>query len=291
MRMRVRSRASVVLPFCFAVGVGVGGLGCGGTAATEPVSSAATAATRAPVAQTAHGPVKLLGDALGEVALTPAQRTEIEKLAGDAETRHAAARSARHDLTLALAAQVEAGSIDREALRPLLEAVVAAANASQPGDRAALERLHSILTPDQRAAFVDALEARVHQRMGDLRAKHPWKSWADDLNLSDEQRSQIKATMQAQFQAVKAAAQEAGGPWAARQRGAKVLSAFKQDRFVLDEVAPARDIGQQATRMSEHVLAMAEAALPVLTPDQRAIAAKKLRARATEVDGLDPTAP
>jgi Spy/CpxP family protein refolding chaperone len=288
--MRIPSSTGIVLSLCVSLGSAIG-LGCGGTAASEQVASASAAATRAPVAQNAHGPVKLVGDALGDVPLTPAQRTEIEQMAADAEARHAPARSARRDLMEALAAQVEAGSLNRDALRPHVDALVAAANASQPGDRAALERLHAILASDQRTAFVDALEARIHERMSSFRGKHPWKSWSDDLGLSEQQRGQIKAAIEAHFQAARAGSREHGGPWQGRQRGAKVLSAFKQDRFVLDEVAPARDIGQQAQQVSEHFLAVADAALPVLTPEQRAIAAKKIRAQATQLDTADPMLP
>jgi Spy/CpxP family protein refolding chaperone len=168
---------------------------------------------------------------------------------------------------------------------------MAAASASQPADRTALERLHAILAPDQRTAFVDALEARIRERMSAFRGSHPWKSWADDLGLSEQQRGQIKAALEAQFQSAKSASHEHGGPWEGRKRGAKVLNAFKQDRFVLDEVAPAQDIGKQAARASEHFLAVVEAALPVLTPDQRAIAAKKLRAQAAQSDASDPMMP
>jgi Spy/CpxP family protein refolding chaperone len=287
--MRIRMSAGIVLPLC--VAFAASGLGCGGTAASEQVSSASAAATRAPVAQSAHGPVKLLGDALGDVPLSAAQRVEIEQLATDAEARHAAARTARRDMMVALADQVEAGSLDRNALQPRLDALVAAANAAQPADRAALERLHAILSSDQRTAFVDALQSRLHQRMGEFRGKHPWRAWADDLGLSDQQRAQIKAAMMAQVQAAKADSHEHGGPWEAGQRGAKVFNAFRQDRFVLDEVAPARDIAQQATRATEHLLRVAEAALPVLTSEQRAAAAKKLRTQAAQADAADPMAP
>src|SRR5947209_2008630 len=85
---------------------------CGGSVAEQP-QTAQSAATKAPVAQNAHGPVKMIGAALGEVALRPEQRTEIEKLASDAEARHATGSTARKDLMEALAAQVDAGKIDR----------------------------------------------------------------------------------------------------------------------------------------------------------------------------------
>ena len=51
--------------------------------------------TRAPVAQSTHGPLKLIGDALGDVPLTASQRAAIEKLAADTEARHAESRARR----------------------------------------------------------------------------------------------------------------------------------------------------------------------------------------------------
>src|ERR1700723_3665958 len=93
-------------------------LGCGGTVSSEPPATAETATTRAPVAVNAHGPVKLFGDALGDVPLTTSQRAAVEQMATDAEARHAQVRTARQDLMTTLASQVEAGAIDRAALAP-----------------------------------------------------------------------------------------------------------------------------------------------------------------------------
>jgi Spy/CpxP family protein refolding chaperone len=268
-------------------------LGCGGTvAAQEQPASAESATTRAPVAQGAHGMVKLMGDAFGDVPLTPSQRAQIEQMASDAEARHAEAQAARKDLMLTLASQVEAGRIDRAALQPKIDAIAAAMQKAQPADRASLEQLHALLTPEQRAAFADALQSRFHGGMKAMHAghdKHPMKEWADDLKLTDEQRAQLKTIFQQRFEAAREAGREAhhGGdhPGAeAHERGAKLLAAFKQDRFVMDEVAPAADIREHAAKMADHVLGTAEAALPVLTPEQRALAAQKLREHADRPD-------
>jgi Spy/CpxP family protein refolding chaperone len=272
--MRTRSLIHVALPLSIAFATPA----CGGTAATEQVTSASSAVTRAPVAQNALGAVKLVGAALGDVPLTGAQRAEIEKLAADVDVRHAEGRVARKDMVLVVAAQVETGTIDRVALRPKIDTLVAAANASQPADRAAFDRLHAILGPDQRTAFVNALEARVRGHMENAHDQHPWKSWAQDLKLSDDQRAQIKAALEQH--------RHGGQPgrWLgeARERGAKVLDAFKQDRFSIDEVAPAKDLGQLAASKIDHFLGMVETLLPILTPEQRGIAAQKLRAHAAE---------
>jgi Spy/CpxP family protein refolding chaperone len=266
-------------------------LGCSGSASTEPAVATPEAVTmRAPVAQSTHGPLKLAGDALGDVPLTASQRAAIEKLATDTEARHADARAARKDLVLAVAAQVQAGQIDRAALQPKIDALVAGLQKAQPADRAAFEQLHAVLTADQRTAFVDAMEARIGERVGQVRDRHPLKQWAEDLGLTEDQRSQIKDALKAQW---KAAAQgHDGAPWAeAKEHGAKVMSAFKQDRFVMDEVSPAMDVAAKAQKMSDHMLGVAQVALPVLTAQQRAIAAQKLRDRAEALEDVAPGMP
>ena len=266
-------------------------LGCGGTVSTEAAAaSPEMATTRGPVAQSAHGHLRLAGDALGDVPLTASQRGAIEKLATDSEARHADARAARQELVLAVAAQIQAGQIDRAALQPKIAALVAGIQKAQPADRAAFEQLHGLLTADQRVAFVDALEARIVERVGQVRDKHPLKQWAVDLGLTEEQKAQIKDAMRQRWEA----AAEGGhaAPWAeAKERGAKVMGAFKQERFVMDEVAPAIDVAAKAQKMSEHMLGVAEAALPVLTPGQRAIAAQKLRDKAEALEDVAPGMP
>lgn len=267
-------------------------LGCSGTVSTEVAAATPDmATTRAPVAQSAHGHLKLAGDALGDVPLTASQRGAIEKLAADSEARHADARAARKELVLAVAAQIQAGQIDRAALQPKIAALVAGLQKAQPADRAAFEQLHRLLTADQRVAFVDALEARVSERVAQARDKHPLKQWAADLGLTDDQRSQIKDAMKQQWKAAAQGGHEAP-PWAeAKERGAKVMGAFKQERFVMDEVSPAVDVAAKAQKMSEHMLGVAEATLPVLTLQQRAIAAQKLRDKAEALEDVAPGMP
>jgi len=161
-------------------------LGCAGTVTSEPPTTADTATTRAPVAVNAHGPVKLFGQALGDVPLTASQRQVIEGLATGAETRHAEARVAGQDLMNTLAAQVEAGQIDRAALQPKIDALSAAMQKAQPADRAAFEQLHAILTPEQRSAFVDAVEAHAQEMRGQMKEHNGLKQLAAVLKISEE---------------------------------------------------------------------------------------------------------
>jgi len=279
------SSAAFVLPLLLASSVPA--LGCGGGSASEPAATTAAGFSRAPVAPGSHGPVRLFGEALGDVPLSPAQRTDIDKLAADAEARQLAIRSARQDLALALAAQVEAGAVDRAALAPKIDAIAAAVAAAQPGDRAAFERLHAILGADQRTAFVNAVDARVHERIDHVRERHPLRQWATELGLTDDQRTQLQAIFKSRMKAAKEDGGMGRGAHGDRQ-GAKVMDAFKQDRFVMDEVDPARDRGPQIHERMDHLLGTVEAALPVLTASQRRIAAQKIRARAEQGEDAIP---
>ena len=276
----------LALPLSLAVAIPA--IGCGGGVASEPIaSSQPNTAVSATLAPGAHGMVKVVAEALAVVPLSAAQRTQVESLAANAEARHGESLAARKDLMLALAAQVEAGRIDRAALAPKINDLAAANAKAQPGDRAAFEQLHALLTPDQRGAFVNALEARFGERKGEMRAKHPLQQWAAELQLSDAQKAEIKAAIHERFHGM---AHEHswgdGGPMGAGHKGAKVLAAFKQDRFVMDEVAPAGDALQFGPRRTERLLALAEAAVPVLTPAQRSIAAQKIRDKAESNDPI-----
>jgi hypothetical protein len=119
--------------------------------------------------------------------------------------------------------------------------------------------------------------------MGEMHDKHPMKQWAEDLKLSDDQRAQIKSAIMDRLHAAGAS----GGThdWTqAKHQGEAVMAAFEQDRFVMNEVAPPRDVQAQVGKMAGHMLALVEAALPVLTPQQRVLAAQKLVERADSLD-------
>src|ERR1700679_2159400 len=106
-----------------------------------------------------------------------------------------------------------------------------------------------------------------------MRDKHPLAQWAADLGLSEDQRAQIKDAMKRRWQAEGHERTGDAGA-AAQERGAKLMNAFKQDRFVMDEAAPPLDVAEHAHKASERMLGLAEASLGVLTPQQRALAAQ-----------------
>ena len=244
--------------------------------------------------------------AFTDVQLRPEQRAQVERLAADTEARFAPAQAARRDLTLAIAAQAEAGQIDRGALQPKIDAMSAAWQNAAPAHRAALEQLHAILDTEQRTAFVDALQTKMqaaraeHADQGEHSREDRMQEWATYLQLTDAQKAQIKDGIHQRFEAMRAqhgqsapAGENAhhghhGPDGEARENGGptRMLESFKSDNFVMEDHPHAdREHGDPqafAGKMVDHRIRFIEAVLPILTPQQRALAAQKIRTDASD---------
>jgi len=217
-------------------------------------------------------------------SLSDAQRQQIEGLIAQERGAHANVRAARSQLLEAVAAGIAAGNVDDIALSPNVQAVESAIQADEPADRAALEKLHAILTPAQRAELVGRIESHTGPRGpratpatdgGPPEAGRGPRAFARELNLTDAQRAQIATNLRSIGPATDRTAWKG-----AHDSEHRVLEAFKGDRFVMNEVASPRDarlVEAEATR----VVRMAKASAPVLTVAQRTTAAAELRARAT----------
>lgn len=280
---------------------------CGGS--VENPQTSANAATKAPVGTNTHGLVKVVGDALGDVPLRPDQRTELEKLAQAAETRHAPMAAGRKELVTTLADQIEKGSIDRAALQPKIDRVAADIEQTRGEDRAAVARLHAILDTSQRGAFVDAIEKNFKAKHGDhpgIAAMMKLKALADDLKLTDDQRSQIKDALKDLHkehgrdgrdgrEARDGEGRGGGGGGEKHEKhgrrggfggkhggheGGHGFASFRDDDWDIDKAVPAQDVKARAAEGTTRFVGVAEKILPILTPEQRKIAADKIRAHA-----------
>jgi Spy/CpxP family protein refolding chaperone len=303
--MLLRSVRSVALTLALAASAVPLSACSGSSTVTEPSATAQAGTTTAPIGVTVHGPAKRIAEALAQVPLRADQRATIEQLAKDHEARMEPVRKARADLMLAIADQVQAGAIDRAALQPKIDACAAARQAVAPQDRAAMEKLHDLLTPEQRATFVGAMENHPHEGARMRRGmRHRMEKWATDLNLSQDQQNQIRDKIRARWQAHFAGAvtgtdaQKTGaiedGQMAVHAHAMHAhmhatLEAFRGDKFSMDQVAPMKDQKPMVDHFAGAMLGMLEASLPVLTPDQRAAAAQKLRLRASKVDVEEET--
>jgi Spy/CpxP family protein refolding chaperone len=252
--------------------------GCGSVATADPLGTAAAELGGEPGGP--HGAMGAIREALESVDLRADQKAEIEKLAADAKTRHAPVLAAREALAKAVADQVAAGAIDRKALAAPFDALLAAVDQVRPADRAAIVRLHDILDKTQRAKLVDALEAKFEHHAGKRWGGHgpgmgPGGPWIKELNLSDAQRTQIKAALLAHFADQKDAMRAAWGE--TRTQGKQILESFRQDTFRLDDGALPMFSRDRIAKGVTKVLDAAEIVVPILTPEQRTKAAAKIR--------------
>jgi len=244
---------------------------CGGASVDAETAAAAQAGGSEDPPEVAH--MRFIREALSKVTLRADQKAIVEQLGREADARHEPIRNARAALQAALADQVAAGKIDRAALKPQVDALLQAIDQSRAADRVALGRLHDVLDKTQRNQFVDAIEDQFHRgrpEHGGMRAKR----WAADLNLTDQQRDQIRASIQAKFQGDRDAMREQFHQM--REQGKAMLESFRQDQFTPDANAPifGKD---KLERGVGKMIDLAEAAIPVLTLEQRAIAAQKIR--------------
>jgi Spy/CpxP family protein refolding chaperone len=247
---------------------------CASRAEAEGVASAQAAGVAEDPPEVAH--LHFIREALSKVSLRPDQKQAVDQLATDAATRHAPIKAARQALVGALADQVQAGAIDRTALQPKVDALVQAIQQSLPAGQASMMKLHDLLDKTQRNQFVDALEAEFHGHHGGPGGGEGrgmrLRKWATDLNLTDQQREQIHAAVKAQFQG-----QEGGkGHGKGGHEGRQMLESFRQDQFTVDPSA-SPFTPDKIQHHVDRIVSLAAAAVPILTPEQRAIAAQKIR--------------
>jgi Spy/CpxP family protein refolding chaperone len=223
----------------------------------------------------------LIGDALKLDSLTAAQRAAIEQLAQTRRTAEIPVRQADAQVLTVLAQQVEQAAINRSALAPTVSARETAAVAARGVDLDTVQKLHDLLTPAQRGQLVDAAEAQFQAHAGGWqkgdggagRGGH-LAEIAKKLGLTDQQKAQIATNLRAERQAE-------GTPSShpdLRGAGKAWLESFRGDTFNASASAPnlPQMIEHRANRMED----LLTAAVPVLTPAQRAELASHLRARA-----------
>jgi hypothetical protein len=250
---------------------------CASRAETEGVASAQGAALADESSEASH--MNLIREALSKVTLRADQKTTIDQIAADAKARHAPIQQARLALASALADQVQAGTVDRTALQPKIDALMQAIQQERPAGIAALVRLHDLLDGTQRNQFVDALESQAHGEHHHPREGRgmEMRKWAADLNLTDAQRQQIHEAMKASFEAHDGGRGGGKEHWGEAHEGArKLFESFRQDQFAPDPNGPSL-AGDMAEHRVDHIAAFVQTVVPILTPEQRAIAAQKIR--------------
>ena len=191
-----------------------------------------------------------------------------------------------------MAAQIDAAdakSLDRDQLKPQLQAVLTADAAVEAANASALAGLHGVLTPAQRTELADKLSARMAEREQKRAAREAERSsdtsakagpaggerggpWGRALGLSPAQEAQIRANLKAA-----GVTPPARGNFEAQAQ--QMLNDFKQPNFTAPVAASPAKTGR--------IVDLAQAALPVLTSAQRAELSTLLRGESQNRGGQE----
>jgi Spy/CpxP family protein refolding chaperone len=289
---------SVVVLFVAAAASG----GCGSRSASPPaaapgapteVTSAqagpqtgedAAGATLVDHHQHHHGGVPMfLVMSLDSLGVTDEQRAAITKIQQDLAVKLEPEHAAQGTVLSILADGVAAGAVDKAKVDAAIAKLdVATAGPATTATSEALNQLHAVLTPPQRKALVDKLQAH-------------WQVWQDanaeagapaavasDLRLTADQMSRIRAAVQTSPMDATKSFDRALADSRMRDFG----TAFEREAFdaeaLNDGARPTADLAGHGIRRMARVY---EAAAPVLTPDQRTKAAARLRVHAAQEEG------
>jgi Spy/CpxP family protein refolding chaperone len=209
-----------------------------------------------------------------------AKRSEIEKLQSDLHAHMAAAREAEKDLLLTLASGVAAGTVDKGTVDASTAKLTTASEAAHDASLDTLNKLHAILSPAERAALVDKVQAHWevwrqvnHEEVPDGK-QHGGRlaELTQELSLTPDQVGKISASYP------KSLARLTGGldPKKGNDYVGAFSTAFAADSF--DAKSLTSNGNPHLARHGARRMALFyEAVAPVLTPEQRTKLAEDLR--------------
>ena len=219
---------------------------------------------------------------LDTLGVSPEQRAAVEKIRRELHAEMESARVAEQDLVTSLADGVATSSFDATKMEAAVGRVTTAAAGAQDASGQALNELHAVLTPPQRAALVDKVEAHwaVWRRANHERAG---TENGAELDLSADQEAKVRVALEGDLKTV---------PRPDHRAVASRLRAFGEafQRETFDAASlKSRDVANVdlAGWGAVHLVHLVETLSPVLTPDQRSQFAEQLR----EHGAHNPSAP
>ncbi len=269
-------------------------MACGGSSATAPPPTGVTSATSDDVNLALiehhryhhHGGVTLLiALSLDTLGVSPEQQAAVEKVRSDLHARMEPARRAEQILVTTLADGLAAGNVDLASVDAAVAQVTAAAATVHDASADALNELHRVLTPPQRAALVDKVESHwaVWQKAN---AEESGPTYPNDghlamlamsLDLTTDQVHRIRAGLGEGMKSL---------PRFDPQEIAAHLhafgDAFRSEKFDARTLTTANAVNAHMVGWgAAHLAHFVETVSPVLTPDQRTTFAERLREHAT----------
>jgi Spy/CpxP family protein refolding chaperone len=229
------------------------------------------------------------------IGASPEQAAAIEKIKGDLHAKMAPAHEAEKALLMQLADGVAAGTVDTAKVDAAIAQIASVAAQVHDATSDAVNQLHAVLRPEQRAALVDKVEAHwmiwkganadeatQHEHEEGGRIAHIQK----EIGLSADQVEKIKANFSAQMAAVGAAQKAKFDPAEAEARLKVFGAAFASDQFDAKAMTTASGTdAHMATWGATRMARFYETVAPTLTPEQRTKLSAMIREHATHEHG------
>jgi Spy/CpxP family protein refolding chaperone len=294
-------RATSFVAFAALFGAGMAFGGCGGSStgsvpAVAPTSTQADDEAATDVVEHHrhhhHGGVTMfIAMSLDTLGVDPAQRAAVEKIQADLRTKMEPARVAEQNVLTVLADGVASGTIDTAKVDTAIAQVASSTSGLHDATTDALNQLHAVLTPEQRAALVDKVQAHwaIWRHANGDEAAGPGSpggehlgTLAKELGLSPDQVEKVRANIAAAGKT----SPVRPDPQAVEAHLQAFAAAFKGDPFDAKSLTTASAASSHlaswgATRMAHFF----ESLNPVLTPDQRAKLSERLREHLNHEEG------
>jgi Spy/CpxP family protein refolding chaperone len=266
--------------------VGLGLAFAGAASTPTPTDDPAGAELREHHRHHHHGGVMaFIAMGLDTLGTDVTKRPQVEQLQNDLRAQMVPARDAEKGLLLALADGVAAGKIDTRTVDDAITKATAASAAAHEASLEALNQLHALLSPAERAALVGKVqahwavwhEANPDNASGGHAHGDRLAALTKHLGLTPDQVSKISAALDS--------SKAGSGKFDANeveQRVQAFSTAFESNSFdAMSLGAPVA--GPMSSHGATRMAAFYEAVAPVLTPDQRAKLAEHLRQHANYV--------
>jgi Spy/CpxP family protein refolding chaperone len=207
----------------------------------------------------------LLAMSLDGLALPPDQQSRVEQIQADLLDKMRPAADIERKLDMSLAEGIASTAIDAPKVSRALDALAASSGAAQSQAAADLDQLHALLTPPQRAALIDKLEAQwALWKRANVGDQNHVAAMSKEIGLWPGQVEKLKEQL---------VAAEAAAPL----RQAEIErhlhefeEAFEADHFEAKSLASA---GQATAHLAgwgaARLARFCEAANPLLVPEQR----------------------
>jgi Spy/CpxP family protein refolding chaperone len=294
------------------ISIGVAGVGCGGSTGAPPATGAEQGEGASPAGTVAQEDDETSADlkmhhrhhhhggfamfilmAADTVGVSPEQQAAVDKIKEDLHAKMGPALEVEKTLLNTLADGVAAGTIDTAKVDAEVVQIAVVAGQVHSATADAVNQLHAVLRPEQRAALVDKVEAQWmlwKNANGDEATEHEHEEGGriahiqKELGLSQDQVDKIKAGYTAQMASVQGKFDPAEADAHMKAFG----SAFVGDQFDSKTLTTADATNaHMATWGATRMVRFYETVTPTLTPEQRTKLADMIRQHATHQSGQE----